>query len=71
MIICASDTDIVVMALFHFKQLREDELQDLYIQSKGYYIPIHELVHGFSENERDMLPLLYAVSGCDTNGFLF
>ena len=51
-IICASGTDIVVMALFHFKQLRGDGLQGLYIQSKGYYIPIHELVHGFSENEK-------------------
>ena len=71
MITCASDTDKVVMALFHFKQLQEDGLQDLYIQSKGNYIPIHDLVHGFSENERDMLPLLHAVSSCNNNGFLF
>ena len=62
---------IVVMALFHFKQLREDGLQDLHVQSKGYYIHIHKLMHGISENEKDMLPLLHAVSGCDTNGFLF
>ena len=63
MIICASDTDIGVMALLHFKQLREDGLQGLFIQSKGYYIPIHELVHDSSENGRDMLPLLHAVCG--------
>ena len=44
--ICASDTDIVVMALFHFKQLRENGLQELFIKSKVHYIPIHEIVHG-------------------------
>ena len=43
--ICASDTDIVVMALFHFKQLREDGLQELFIKSKEHYIPFHEIVH--------------------------
>ena len=59
------------MALFHFKQLREDGLQEVFIQSKDNYSPIHELVHGFSENERDMLHLLHAISGCDTNGFVF
>ena len=71
LIICALDTDIIVMTLFHFKQLREDGLQDLYIQTKGYYTHFHELAHSFSENERDMLPLLHAASGCDTNRFLF
>ena len=70
-IICASATAIVVMAFFHLKQLREDGLQELFIQSKDRYIPIHELVHEFSENERDMLPLLHAISSCDTNGFVF
>ena len=28
-------------------------------------------MHSFNENERDMLPLLHAVSGCNTNEFLF
>ena len=51
------------MALFHFNQLREDGLQELFIKSKDHYIPIHEIVHGFSENDRDMLPLLHAISG--------
>ena len=70
-IIYASDTDIVVMALFHFKQLRKDGHQELLIQSKDHYIPVHELVHEISETKRKMRPLLHAISGCDTNGFVF
>ena len=46
-------------------------LQELFIKSKEHYSPIHEIVHGFSENDRDMLPLLHAISGCDTNSFVF
>ena len=69
-IVCASDTDIVVIALFHLNSFERMGFRIL-IQSKGYYIPIHKLVHRFSENERDMLHLLHAVSGYDTNGFLF
>lgn len=70
-IICASDTDIVEIAIYLFKQLRESGLQELYVKTKDYFIPIHELVRGFSENERDMLPIFHALSGCDTNGYVY
>lgn len=70
-IVCASDTDIVVIAMYMFQRLSEDGLHELYIKTKDYAIPIHELVHHFSQTEREMLPLMHALSGCDTNGYMF
>ena len=62
-IIRASDTDIVVIALYLFEQLASEGLQELFIKSKDYYIPVHEV-----ETRK---PLLHALSGCDTTSFLF
>ena len=57
-----SDTDSVIMALFHFQQLRDDRLRELCIKCKDHKMPIHEIVQRFSENDRVMLPLLHAIS---------
>ena len=50
---------------------RLDGLLDLFIQTKDYVIPIFSLVTGVSTCERAMMPLKHALSGCDTNGFMF
>ena len=42
-IIRASDTDIVVIALYLFEQLASERLEELFIKSKDYYIPVHEV----------------------------
>ena len=70
-IIRASDTDIVVIALYLFEQLASEGLEELFIKSKDYYIPVHEVEKVFADNEKAMLPLLHALSGCDTTSFLF
>ena len=70
-VVVASDTDIVVIATYLFDNFRLDGLLELFIQTKDYVIPIHSLVTGFSTCERAMMPLMHALSGCDTNGFMF
>ena len=70
-IIRASDTDIVVISLYLFEQLATEGLEELFIKSKDYYIPVHEVEKVFSDYEKAMLPLLHALSGCDTTSFLY
>lgn len=70
-IIRASDTDIVVIALYLFEQLATEGLEELFIKSKDYFIPVHDVEKVFSDQEKAMLPLLHAFSGCDTTSFVF
>jgi hypothetical protein len=70
-VIIASDTDIAVIAVYLFQRLADAGLAELYIKTKDYYIPIHDVVRSFSIHETQMLPLLHALSGCDTTSFFF
>ncbi len=60
-----------VMGMYFFRRLAEKGCQELYIQSKDYFIPIHDVVTSFSVNETKMMPLLHALSGCDTSSYFF
>ena len=42
-IIRASDTDIMVIALYLFEQLATEGLEELFIKSKDYFIPVHDV----------------------------
>ena len=70
-VIVAFDTDIVVIAMYLFDHFRADGLLEPFILTKDYAIHIHSLLPGFSTSEQTMIPLMYALSGCDTNGFMF
>ncbi len=70
-IIHASDTDIVVIGLYMYRHLCEIGLSELFVRFKAGFIPIHVLAGHLTENEQDMLPLVHALSGCDTNGFVY
>ena len=48
-IIRASDTDIMVIALYLFEQLATEGLEELFIKSKDYFIPVHDLEKVFSD----------------------
>ena len=70
-IIRASDTDIVVISLYLFEHFAIEGLEELFIQSKVYFIPIPDVEKVLSQNENTMLLLLHALSGCDTTSFIF
>ena len=48
-IIRASDTDIMVIALYLFEQLATEGLEELFIKSKDYFIPVHDVEKVFSD----------------------
>lgn len=70
-IIRASDTDIAVIGLYMYQRLFNIGLRELYIQTREYFIPLHEIVEALGPNDCKMMPFLHAVSGCDTNGFFY
>lgn len=70
-VIWASDTDIVVIALYLYRKLYGIGLREMYLKSKSHFIPVHILAEHLSDSEREMLPLIHALSGCDTNGFVY
>ena len=61
------DTDVVVIALYHFFSL---EVEELWIEFGAgihrRYIPIHQYARNLKEETCRALPFWYAVSGCDT-----
>ena len=48
-IIRASDTNIMVIALYLFEQLASEGLEELFIKSKDYIIPVHDVEKVFSD----------------------
>ena len=65
--IVGSDTDIVVIAFFHFYNLDVNELWVEY--SVGHHkrwLPIHEYANCLGEQTCRALPFWYAITGCDT-----
>ena len=68
----ANDTDIVVIYIFFFRQLATFGLSELFMQMNDqYFIPIHTLSQSFTETKSTMLPLLHALSGCDTTSYIY
>lgn len=63
--------DILVIEVYLFEQLATEGLKELFIKSKDYFIPVHDVEKVFSDQEKAMLPLLHAFSGCDTTSFVF
>ena len=46
----ASDTDIMVIALYLFEQLATEGLEELFIKSKDCFIPVHDVEKVFSDH---------------------
>ncbi|MES9880282.1 MAG: hypothetical protein ABW185_05305 [Sedimenticola sp.] len=70
-VIRASDTDIVVIGLYLCNRLRELGVHELFIQTADYFIPVHDIANELSQSETNMLPFVHAISGCDTNGYIY
>ena len=68
-VIKASDTDIVVISVYVYDYLAARGLKELYMQTKDYFIPIHQIIEVIDADEAKMLPLVHALSGCDTTSF--
>ena len=65
--IVGSDTDIVVIALYHFYDLDVNELWIEYGVSKNKrWLPIHEYAKCLGEEICRALPFWYVITGCDT-----
>ena len=61
------DTDVVVLALYAMQEIRElTEMWILFgVGKKSRYIPIHELCNILTPEKCKVLPLFYALTGCD------
>lgn len=70
-IIRASDTDITVVAIYKYPKLANLGLEELFIKTPGYFIPIHRISQVVTANQASSLPLMHALSGCDTSSFFF
>lgn len=61
------DTDVVVLAIATFNQIKPDELWiALGTGSNFRYIPIHELISSIDSRICVALPVFHALTGCDT-----
>lgn len=63
----SSDTDVLVLAVAHFKQVGAEEFWIATGTGKHYrYIPVHEVYQSLGPSRSAGLPFLHAFSGCDT-----
>ena len=74
-VIACTDTDIIMLAMYHFCFL---PLEQLWIQKNDSFLPIHELVQALSEKcekpakqGANSLLCAYVLSGCDTTSYFF
>ena len=65
--IVGSDTDIAVVAFYHFYDLDVNELWVVYgVGQHKRQLPIHEYAKSFGEEICRALPFWYTITGCDT-----
>ena len=63
----SSDTDVLVLAVAHFKQVGAEEFWIATGTGKHFrYIPVHEVYTSLGPSRSAGLPFLHAFSGCDT-----
>ena len=74
-VISCTDTDIILLAMYHFCLL---PLEELWIQGHDTYLPVHDLVKSLTEKceqaPKDIMDTLlctYVLSGCDTTSYIF
>ncbi len=60
-----------MIALYVHERLDANGLDEMYMKTTDYFIPVHSIATALDLNEQRMLPFLHAVSGCDTNGFFY
>ena len=70
-VIKASDTDIVVLCVYVYDYLAARGLKELYMQTKDYFISIHQIIEVIDADEAKMLPLVHVLSECDTTSFFY
>ena len=64
------DTDVVVLSIACFPELRLDQLWIAFGAGKYLrYLPIHEISHILGPERSTVLPLFHAFTGCDTVSF--
>ena len=65
--IVGSDTDTVVIALYHFYNFDVNELWTEYsVAQHKRWLPIHEYAKCLGEEIYRALPFWYGITGCDT-----
>ncbi len=57
--------------MYFYRKLVDIGLQEMFLKSKSHFIPIHVLAECLTDSEREVLALIHALSGCDTNGFVY
>ena len=61
------DTDIVILAIFMFNEIKLEELWLAFGTGSNFrYIPIHEVVVSMDPRVCTTLPMFHAFTGCDT-----
>lgn len=75
-IIHATDTDIVLLSLYHFPRLQN--IKQLWVEKNDLFLPIHDLVKSLSDTMgkdpmklTDSLLNCYVLSGCDSVSYPF
>ena len=65
------DTDIVVLAVFMFHQLKLEVWIAFGMKRKFRYIPIHQIAQSLSESRCRALPVFHSLTGCDVSSFMY
>ncbi len=66
----SNDTDVIVLAVSEFNTIQAERLWVAYGTGKTFtYLPIHVIAQSLSEEEAKALPLLHALTACDTVSF--
>ena len=66
------DTDIVVLAVSIFHQLKLEEVWIAFGMKKKFrYIPIHQIAQSLSKSRCLALPVFYSLTGCDVSSFMY
>ena len=66
------DTDVVVLAIYHFMDLNLDELWIGFCSGKSFKeIPIHVIAQGLDHHCRQGLLFFHAYTGCDVTSAMY
>ena len=67
----APDADVAVLCCYHFSQL---SIQELWFHTgtgrKTRFIPVHKAVEKVGQDVCNLLPVMHALTGCDSTGNL-
>ena len=69
LLVLSSDTDVLILFLYHWNELRSEGLEELWIKTgvrdTSRYVPVHDLAENIGQDLCRVLPAVHTLTGCD------